>query len=533
MTGTIPGSKLIFAMPRIGRTTSESAGAPYDGPRPSSNVTKDEFLLKDPQGQLLAHTVKEWDYGSETKFWTLTLRDDIKFPAYDRFADAEDMRWSIFEGHWTGFKAGGSTSAAFQTALPSVVDSQTLKIEFEGPTFGIAEKGLTVAEETTGLFPSREILALGNGDALEGWAAFMELEPGPVATGAYNYVRQVPAELNEFTVNVDWWHDPAPDFERLILLQAGEPATRLALAATEKADIINLSAPALKQSDIIDHLKVITNPNTVIVHWVFFNLWETGHPAYDGSSPFYDARVREAFNLAVDRDEINEVIYNGLSTRQDAPITAPAHLAWSHPIVKAMVNDPIAYDPARAKQLLVDANFDFGRTVKAGMWTRNDSVIPEWFELNEAFVNAWIKNLGIEITLERTADSPYSVLHGGESHAFDLFGGNRQGAGNPDLMGPSTFFGPGSVNFGPIWWDDISAMREKALAATDVNVFAQWNAEISKYLRDNWSTVPMFINPALYGVHKDRVESWPMTPGVTREHYIEHIRATEALRKAQ
>ena len=531
MTGTIPGSKLIIAMSSIGKTTKESAGAPYDGPRPSSNATKDEFLLKDSQGQLLPHTVKAWDYGSETRFWTLTLRDDIKFPAYDRFADAEDMKWSIFEGHWTGFKSGGATSRAFQTALPTVVDSQTLKIEFEQPTFGIAEKGLTVGEETVGIFPSREIVALGNGNIEEGWAAFMELEPGPVASGAYNYVRQVPGELNEFTVNAEWWHDPAPAFERLVLMQAGEAATRLALAATEKADIINLSVPTLKQAEIIDSLKILTNPNTVIVHWVFFNLWEEDHPAYDNDSPFYDARVREAFNLAVDRDTINEVIYKGLTTRQDAPITAPAHLAWSTPIVQAMVNDPIPFDPARGKQLLADANFDFGRTIKAGMWTRNDAVIPEWFELNEAVISEWVKNLGVDVTLERSAENQYQVLAGGNSSRFDLFGGNRQGAGNPDLLGPARFFT--SVGFGPIWWDDISVMREKALATSDIEEFKRWNAEISKYLRDNWSTVPLFINPALYGVQKARVESWPLVPGVTREHYFEHITATEALRKAQ
>ena len=179
-TGTIPGSTLDVAGPTIGKTTQESVEGPYDFSRPGSNITKDDFLLLSPSGELLPHVIAKWDFGDETKHWTLTMRDDIKFTAYDRIADVDDLKWSLFEGHWTGFKSGGTISRAFQTAQTTIVDPLTLKIDFEGATFGVAFSGLTQLEETVGIYPSDDILALGAGDATTGWGEFMKTTPGPV-----------------------------------------------------------------------------------------------------------------------------------------------------------------------------------------------------------------------------------------------------------------------------------------------------------------------------------------------------------------
>ena len=531
MAGTIPGTTLTVAAFSIGKTTQESVESPYDGSRPGSNLTKDDILLISPQGELLPHVVKEWDYGTETKHWTLTMRDDIRFPAYNRNANSDDLMWSIYEGHWTGFKSGGSTSRSFQTSVPTIVDEFTLKIDFEQATLGVAYDGLTVREETTHLSPAAELLAMGNGDSTAGWAAFMALEPGPITSGPYQYVRQVPQELNEYTVNTEWF-GTTPDWERFVLMEVSEPGTRIALFATEQADVINLSAPTLSQAAVIDHSKVLTNLNSVFVQVFFLNLWEEGHPAYDASNPFLDQRVREAFNISVNRQEINDVIYSGAAASQDAPIMNPVKFSWDHPVVVEMRNNPIPYDVAGAKQLLADANFDFSEQIPFAERGAS-SAVPEWPELNEAVVNGWIKNLGVDILLENTSENVYSKLHDGEAVRWLLWGGERIGGAGRHLLGPARYFGPGSVNFAATHWDRISVMREKALATVDLEEYKLWNATISKFFRDEAIMIPLFVNPIYYGANKDRVESWPMTPGITREHYMEYIRATDALRKAQ
>ena len=532
MTGTIPGSTLIVAGPTIGKTTFESQEGPYDFSRPGSNVTKDDFFLISPTGELLPHVVATWDFGAETKHWTLTMRDDIKFPAYDRFAEVDDLVWSLYDGHWTGFKSGGVISRRFQTSVQTIVDTHTLKIDFEEATFGVAFSGMTQLEETVGLYPSREILALGNGDATAGWAAFMAITPGPVATGAYTYTRQVPAEVNEYEVNVDWF-GTAPDFERLVFREVKEIGSLVALLAAERADIATLSAPALKNLESLEHAKPLLNPNTVYDQWVFFNLWEDDHPAYDSDdpSPFYDVRVREAFSISINRDEINDVFWNGRHTLHSAPFVNTVGHAWNEPLVQAMVNNPIPYDPARAVQLLQDANFDFSRTILAADGGPS-SIVPEWPELNLAIVTNWIDVLGVDIQLETTKENTGGQLHDGNAVRWDLWGGYYVSGTQKNTLGQARHFGPGSVNFGPIFWDDLSVIREKAIATSDFDTYTGHLAEISQYQRDNWTMIDTFIHPIYYGVNGNIVESWPMA-GIKRNHYMEHIRATEAYRKAQ
>jgi ABC-type transport system substrate-binding protein len=459
------------------------------------------------------------------------MRKDIAFPAYNRNANSDDLIWSIYEGHWTGFKSGGSTSRSFQTSVPTAVDAHTVKIEFEQATFGVAYDGFTVREETTHLTPAKELLAMGNGDSTAGWAAFMALEPGPISSGAYQYVRQVPQEFNEYKVNTKWF-GPAPDFEKFIFQEVKEPGTRLALLATEKADLINLSAPTLVQANAIDHAKVIANPSSVFVQFFFLNLWEEGHPAYDTDVIFLNKDVRTAFNTSVNRAEINEVIYGGASVHQDAPILNPVKFAWDHPIVKEMRDNPIPYDVAGAKALLAGAGLDLSKEIPAAQRGAS-SAVPEWPELNEAVVNGWIKDLGANVVLEQTKENVYSQLHNGQGVKWWLWGGERIGGAGRHSLGPARYFGPGSVNFAASHWDQISDMREMALGANDMETYKEWNAKISKLQRDEALMIPLMVNPIYYGANKDRVESWPMTPGITREHYMEHIRATDALRASK
>ena len=279
------------------------------------------------------------------------------------------------------------------------------------------------------------------------------------------------------------------------------------MAATEATDILSMSIPLLGQAEKIDTLKVIVNPNSIRLMWWFLNVWEEGHPAYYSENPFLDIRVREAFNIGFDRDEIIEVIYGGLAKRQDAPLMSPANLAYSHPIVQAMVNDPMPFDPVRANQLMQDANFDYDRTIKMAMSTWTAPSIPEHVEINEAFMQGLVTNLGIKATLERTGTDVVGDQHQGIGHEYELWGSDRHGAGGPDILGPTGGLGPGGANWGAPVWDGMSVLREAAFATSDINEFIRLNAEMSKYLRDTWIMIPTFQTPIVYGASREKIGS--------------------------
>ena len=69
-------------------------------------------------------------------------------------------------------------------------------------------------------------------------------------------------------------------------------------------------------------------------------------------------------------------------------------------------------------------------------------------------------------------------------------------------LGNARHYGPGSVNFGPIFWNEVSEVRERALATTDFTLYTSILAELSKLQRDKWMMIPTFIHPVYYGVNK-------------------------------
>jgi peptide/nickel transport system substrate-binding protein len=81
-----------------------------------------------------------------------------------------------------------------------------------------------------------------------------------------------------------------------------------------------------------------------------------GRPGYKEGDPFNDIRVREAMNIALDREALNNTFFAGVGTYEPMfgyNMAPPATVA----------DMPIVYDPERAKQLIKDAGaegYSFG-----------------------------------------------------------------------------------------------------------------------------------------------------------------------------
>lgn len=511
-SGTIPGSVLTMAMESIGDTIVETRGDPMDGCRPGCLLIKDDFWLMDPVGELLPHVVDSWEFGPDTQSWVLTMRDDIAFQN-GRNADANDLLWSIVTDHYgpEGRKSQQSYAESFQTARPEVIDTHVLKIDFDMPTVALPDMALTINAEHTGLYPSKEIIA-------DGWEAMLE---NPTFSGPYKVTKQVPAEVNEYEVFVDWWHAP-PDWERMVMRHVPEAATRLALIGANQVDVIALSAVTLPQALEIDGVKIIEQPATVHTQIGFTNVFNPGDPGYDADYPFADARVREAFNISVDRDLIIEKIYAGRSVRQDAPMLAVGMRGFTHSTAQAMVDDPIPFDPERARQLLEEAGFPKDLEVKMFQGTFILSGAPELSELNEAVLTQWRENLGVNVTLTPIdASSVRDAQVNREMMDYHLDASTRNST-EPLITTRARYF---KDRYNQASFDEIQARREPILASTDEVEIAKLSAELSKYIRDNWLYIPLTTNPLFFAVVSEKVADWKPTIGAPWPHYFEYIEA--------
>ena len=127
-------------------------------------------------------------------------------------------------------------------------------------------------------------------------------------------------------------------------------------------------------------IKIVNGP-TLYVFQIFLN-W--------AKPPFDDVKVRQAFNLAIDRTAFVKAALAGLA--EPAYMNLPkAHWAYDEAVAKLY-----PYDPDRARKLLGEAGFKEGTVIEIGGYTDQDSVqrqeiLIEQFRkagMNIKFVNA-------------------------------------------------------------------------------------------------------------------------------------------------
>ncbi len=179
----------------------------------------------------------------------------------------------------------------------------------------------------------------------------------PVGTGQYKYVEWVAGDHLTLELNKDWWGydadicggtalaDKDAGFKSITFKPVGEDATRVAMIQSGDAQII---WPAPTES--VEALKTDSNVSVYqgegIVVWYFM--------MNNQKAPFNDVKVRQAVSYAINKDAYVSVVMNGLGTPATS-IIGPAVQYYKG-------NDPLAYDPAKAKELLAEAGYADGFT---------------------------------------------------------------------------------------------------------------------------------------------------------------------------
>src|SRR5579871_2446986 len=168
----------------------------------------------------------------------------------------------------------------------------------------------------------------------------------PVGTGPFKFVEWVRDDHVTMVANPSFFRKGLPKVQRLIMRVIKDNAARF--LALKSGEINAMEAPNP------DDVRVAqSDPNLKTVFRPAFN---TGYIRFNMNDPlFKDKRIREATALAINRKAIVDALYGGYGTvaNQHMPPTM-----WGRADVP-----PIPYDPAKAKQLLAEANYPNGFSV--------------------------------------------------------------------------------------------------------------------------------------------------------------------------
>lgn len=167
-----------------------------------------------------------------------------------------------------------------------------------------------------------------------------------IGTGPFIFKSYAPGQRVELTANPAYW-DGKPAVDRLDVEILVNPDTAYNNFVTKQLDITPVTITHYVQDRDAGKLKDSYHlvPNASIAYLCM----------YPGKQPvFANAKVRQAFMLAIDRKAINQIAYK--NTAQVADGVVPPGMLGSTPSPA-----PISPDPAKAKRLLAEAGYPDGK----------------------------------------------------------------------------------------------------------------------------------------------------------------------------
>ena len=272
--------------------------------------TLTQYDVKGGQG-VLPRLAESWeDQGDGT--WRFNLRQGVTFSDGSAF-DAADVKHS-FERAMSDQLTCETPRYFGDTALSfTVVDDHTVDVKAEPaqPILPLLLSLVTIVPSETPVEFVRE----------------------PVGTGPYALAEWNPGQNITLERRDDYWGE-APAVEKATYVFRTDPAVAAAMVTQGEADL----APSISAVDA-------TNPETDVS---YLNS-ETLYLRIDhGVAPISDRRVREALNLAIDREAfVGTLLPEG--TQLATAMVPPTTLGWN-PDLK-----PWPYDPERAAALLEEA----------------------------------------------------------------------------------------------------------------------------------------------------------------------------------
>ena len=283
----------------------------------------------DEEGNLAPELAESWETDPDAATITFHLRSGVKFSDGTDF-NAEAVKWNIEQ-----YQSAGRTEVASVASI-DCPDENTVVIQLEAWSSSALESiGFFVYYMSPTAFEE-------NGGA--DWARFNAVGTGPFIMTSFEQGVGVTYEKNP-----NYWEEGKPYLDGVEFSIISEPTTlENALTAGEIDMISYASIENLQNLEATGNFVRESNENGMGVETV-----GVIPNSDDESSPFYDAKVRQAFCYAIDADTIVDSLGYGYYTRTNQ-WAAPGAITYNEDV------EGYPYNPDKAKELLAEAGYADG-----------------------------------------------------------------------------------------------------------------------------------------------------------------------------
>jgi peptide/nickel transport system substrate-binding protein len=347
---------------------------------PYMRLMYDPIIGADPATGMLSENfgvTEKWDLTSN--LLTLHIREGIKFQNGDNLT-AEDVKFTLERAISPESTTGYGTQINALVTEISVTDPSTVVITTVPGGAPLLTYLLSPVVSTDGYVVPKDYIEA------KGVDYFREhpIGSGPYQLKTYTYGHEMVLEA----VNLHW-RIGVPKYKDVRFMVIPEEATMNALLERGETDIAIVSieqAPALVDKGF----NLITKKDAVVF---YLNVAGEHCPG----TPFNDIRVREALEIAIDRQTISDALYSGLLTpaKDDLAVTCN-DCGWD------LSNWSYPYDPDKAKDLLQQ----YGKPVSFTFYTLDASGVDAQV-MDEAIAGFW-SAVGFDVSIVPMDKAAYS-----------------------------------------------------------------------------------------------------------------------------
>lgn len=353
------------------------------------------LLTRERDGSLQPALATAWEMDADPTVWRFTLREGVRF--HDgQLLSADDVVFSLNRARAASsdMKSWLATVAEIVKVDARTITLRTYRVNPILPNYLVHVHILNAAWAQA----NQALLPQAPGQASSPYA-----ETHENGTGPYRLVSREPDRRTVLTRFDGYWGRAQFPFavSDIIWLPIGNPATRTsALLAGEVDFLQDVPVQDVARLDRQTGVRVTRGTENRTVFFGF-NLGEKsrrgGHAAKQ--NPLADRRVRQAFNLAIDRINIVRAVMRGMG--QATMFIVPPSV---HGYAQALDMVPVP-DPAAARALLAEAGYPAGFDLV--MNCPNDRYI------NDEAVCVAVAGMLARIGVRATVESRPSAVHFG------------------------------------------------------------------------------------------------------------------------
>jgi peptide/nickel transport system substrate-binding protein len=269
-----------------------------------------------------------WEMGEDGLEWTFTLREGVQFHHGYGELTADDV---VFTFERLLDPALNSPNAALMKSLESIeaIDGLTVQFTLAEPDPAFLDK---LANWFSYIVSKKAVTEKGD-----------SFGDDPVGTGMYQFESWTPQQETVLSAFPDAWGG-TPGLARVVYVPIPDATTMYNAFEAGDVDMVQVTDPdKLARYEANDRFEVYAVPGLITR---FFGM-------KTDEGPLAEPKVREAITYAINRDDMMEFVFRGISTSADS-ILAPG---VQH--VKRGVVD-YQYDPEKARQLLAEAGYPNG-----------------------------------------------------------------------------------------------------------------------------------------------------------------------------